>query len=243
MGMPRCASGNAGRSEPKGPADSIRDRPATVMSLRREPSGPMRWESEEPRANRYQCLSTAVTAFGDEVRAFEDGDCHSMHCSGIIPVPCPAARQARADNQDEHPERIASSCSLRASHQPGEGGPRRRRARARLDTAGPVAQGCRNVGGSTKVSAATGRYVPILGRLSNRRAFRTFEEPAARGRDECQPSLAKGGNVFSGPHREEGQGLAEYALILSLIAMVAVSALMFVSGSLTGLLSTIGSGL
>ncbi len=49
--------------------------------------------------------------------------------------------------------------------------------------------------------------------------------------------------MFSGLHREEGQGLAEYALILSLIAMVAVAALMFVSGSLTGLLSTIGSGL
>jgi Flp pilus assembly pilin Flp len=49
--------------------------------------------------------------------------------------------------------------------------------------------------------------------------------------------------VFLVLRREEGQGLAEYALILSLIAMVAVAALMFVSGSLTSLLSTIGTGL
>ena len=42
-------------------------------------------------------------------------------------------------------------------------------------------------------------------------------------------------------HREEGQGLAEYALILSLIAIVVVSALIFVSGNLNTLLSVIGS--
>lgn len=41
-------------------------------------------------------------------------------------------------------------------------------------------------------------------------------------------------------HREEGQGLAEYALILSLIAVVAVVALVFVSGNLNHLLSVIG---
>jgi len=44
-------------------------------------------------------------------------------------------------------------------------------------------------------------------------------------------------------HREEGQGLAEYALILSLIAVVAVSALIFISGNLQTLLSSIGAGL
>ncbi|MGA3030301.1 MAG: Flp family type IVb pilin [Candidatus Limnocylindrales bacterium] len=44
-------------------------------------------------------------------------------------------------------------------------------------------------------------------------------------------------------HREEGQGLAEYALILSLIAVVAVSALIFISGNLQTLLSGIGAGL
>jgi len=39
---------------------------------------------------------------------------------------------------------------------------------------------------------------------------------------------------------EEGQGLAEYALILSLIAIVAIVALMFLGGSVSTLLSTVG---
>jgi Flp pilus assembly pilin Flp len=65
----------------------------------------------------------------------------------------------------------------------------------------------------------------------------------SRGRDERQPSFAKGGIVFSVLHREEGQGLGEYALILSLIAMAAVFALMFIAGNLTALLSSIGSSL
>ncbi|MFI5258830.1 MAG: Flp family type IVb pilin [Candidatus Limnocylindrales bacterium] len=38
-----------------------------------------------------------------------------------------------------------------------------------------------------------------------------------------------------------GQGLAEYALILALIAIVAVSALMFLGGGLSSILSTIGT--
>ena len=42
-------------------------------------------------------------------------------------------------------------------------------------------------------------------------------------------------------HREEGQGLAEYALILSLIALLAIGALFFMSGQLDHLLSMIGS--
>jgi Flp pilus assembly pilin Flp len=49
--------------------------------------------------------------------------------------------------------------------------------------------------------------------------------------------------VFFCRHREEGQGLAEYALILSLIAVVAISGLTFISGNLTQLLSSIGAGL
>jgi pilus assembly protein Flp/PilA len=42
-------------------------------------------------------------------------------------------------------------------------------------------------------------------------------------------------------HREEGQGLVEYGLILSLIAVVAVVALVFLSGVINGLLSSIGN--
>lgn len=45
-------------------------------------------------------------------------------------------------------------------------------------------------------------------------------------------------------HRsEKGQGLAEYALILALIAIVAVGALMFLSGAINTILSTIGTKL
>jgi len=40
-----------------------------------------------------------------------------------------------------------------------------------------------------------------------------------------------------------GQGLAEYALILALIAILAVVALMFLSGTITTILSTIGGKL
>lgn len=40
-----------------------------------------------------------------------------------------------------------------------------------------------------------------------------------------------------------GQGLAEYALILALIAIAAVLALLFLSGTIQTILSTIGSKL
>jgi len=40
---------------------------------------------------------------------------------------------------------------------------------------------------------------------------------------------------------EEGQGLAEYALILALIAIVAILALIFLGGQISTILSTVGS--
>jgi pilus assembly protein Flp/PilA len=42
---------------------------------------------------------------------------------------------------------------------------------------------------------------------------------------------------------EKGQGLAEYALILALIAIVAVVALLFLGGVISGILSTIGNSI
>ena len=39
---------------------------------------------------------------------------------------------------------------------------------------------------------------------------------------------------------EEGQGLAEYALILALIAIVAIVALIFLGGQVRTILSTVG---
>ena len=40
--------------------------------------------------------------------------------------------------------------------------------------------------------------------------------------------------------RDEGQGLAEYALILSLIAIIAIVALVFLGSQVSSLLSTVG---
>jgi pilus assembly protein Flp/PilA len=42
-------------------------------------------------------------------------------------------------------------------------------------------------------------------------------------------------------HREEGHGLAEYALILALIAIVAIIALLFLGTQISTILSTIGN--
>ena len=41
--------------------------------------------------------------------------------------------------------------------------------------------------------------------------------------------------------KEEGQGLAEYALILALIAIVAIIALSFLGGQISSILSTVGN--
>jgi pilus assembly protein Flp/PilA len=43
--------------------------------------------------------------------------------------------------------------------------------------------------------------------------------------------------------REEGQGLVEYALILVLVSIVAIGALKFLGGSISTILSDVGSTL
>ena len=42
---------------------------------------------------------------------------------------------------------------------------------------------------------------------------------------------------------EEGQGLAEYALILALIAIVAIVALLFLGTAISTILSTVGANI
>ena len=42
---------------------------------------------------------------------------------------------------------------------------------------------------------------------------------------------------------EEGQGLAEYALILALIAIVAIVALIFLGNQVSGILSNVGGNI
>lgn len=41
-------------------------------------------------------------------------------------------------------------------------------------------------------------------------------------------------------HEQNGQGLVEYALILSLIAIVAIAALVFLGGQISSILNSIG---
>jgi pilus assembly protein Flp/PilA len=43
--------------------------------------------------------------------------------------------------------------------------------------------------------------------------------------------------------KEDGQGLAEYALILVLVAIVCVAALIFLGGSINNVLNNVGSNL
>jgi pilus assembly protein Flp/PilA len=47
--------------------------------------------------------------------------------------------------------------------------------------------------------------------------------------------------IASSDRNEEGQGLAEYALILALIAIVAIIALLFLGGQISKILSIIGA--
>ena len=50
--------------------------------------------------------------------------------------------------------------------------------------------------------------------------------------------------VLAKLHRdEEGQGLAEYALILALIAIVAIVALIFLGGQVSTILSKVGNSI
>ncbi len=47
--------------------------------------------------------------------------------------------------------------------------------------------------------------------------------------------------LIHGFDREQGQGLAEYALILALIAIVAIIALLFIGGQISTVLSNVGN--
>jgi pilus assembly protein Flp/PilA len=49
-------------------------------------------------------------------------------------------------------------------------------------------------------------------------------------------------DLFKSHDEEKGQGLAEYALILALIAIVAIAALVFLGGQVSSILSKVGAG-
>lgn len=56
----------------------------------------------------------------------------------------------------------------------------------------------------------------------------------------CDPGAAAAGPAARGQH---GQGLAEYALILSLIVVIAIVALVFLGTQISSILSTIAQAL
>jgi len=49
--------------------------------------------------------------------------------------------------------------------------------------------------------------------------------------------------ILSRFEEDRGQGLAEYALILALIAIVAIVALLFLGTQISGILSTVGENI
>ena len=61
---------------------------------------------------------------------------------------------------------------------------------------------------------------------------------------EVHPSMALINALIARISTEdEGQGLAEYALILALIAIVAIIALIFLGGQVSTILSTVGNSI
>ena len=50
-------------------------------------------------------------------------------------------------------------------------------------------------------------------------------------------------DLFKTREGEKGQGLAEYALILALIAVVAIAALIFLGGQVSSILSTVAAAI
>jgi Flp pilus assembly pilin Flp len=78
----------------------------------------------------------------------------------------------------------------------------------------------------------------LMRALGHQNHYHQQSRPEGCGRTSA--SFEKGGTVLSALHREEGQGLAEYALILVFIALAAIVAVAFFGANLSTLLSTIG---
>jgi pilus assembly protein Flp/PilA len=62
-------------------------------------------------------------------------------------------------------------------------------------------------------------------------------------RTEAIEPMTRIQSILATLRRESGQGLAEYALILALIAIVAIVALLFLGGQISTILSTIGASI
>jgi pilus assembly protein Flp/PilA len=79
---------------------------------------------------------------------------------------------------------------------------------------------------------------------SNRRPFIQLRS-AGDNQQKGAPDLSKlAAFIASIRHPDEdGQGLAEYALILALIAIIAIVALIFLGGQVSTILSTVGASI
>ena len=57
------------------------------------------------------------------------------------------------------------------------------------------------------------------------------------------PAMSRFTGLIHALRHDDGQGLAEYALILALIAIVAIVALIFLGGQVSTILSTVGTSI
>lgn len=158
MGMPRCASGNAGRSEPKGPANDTRLGPARLL-------GGFGGGTRSVRAGRWRGLAPLVCSNGASTRGH--GQCRYESYGGGSPVEAYAA----------------------------------------IWDAGPSS---------------------------------SFIQ-ARRPEELMPPRIRKEASLFSVLRREEGQGLAEYALILALICLAVVAGVMAFGTTVQSMMSNIAT--
>jgi Flp pilus assembly pilin Flp len=72
----------------------------------------------------------------------------------------------------------------------------------------------------------------------------TLTSPSLPQRPQEQhPDAAHDGRPRWRRRRDDGQGLAEYALILALVAVIAIVALLFLGNTITGVLSQLGNSI
>jgi Flp pilus assembly pilin Flp len=82
---------------------------------------------------------------------------------------------------------------------------------------------------------------PIAIGLGKKYYFREAVRPDPKGGDTRMSRLQSlVADLLVGSDSSTGQGLAEYALIISLIAIVAIVGLLFLGGQVSGSMSTIG---
>jgi len=85
--------------------------------------------------------------------------------------------------------------------------------------------------------------VAVSGRETGRadHTSRGHSPPAPTPPEDASPMSVLHSFLASARRDEDGQGLAEYALILALIAIVAIVALIFLGGQISGILHTVGA--